>query len=564
LAVNDDFTAVDIPDRREQDIIHPTPTDGYYIFSVVCVIVLLRVEHLVPTLAVIGLALMLIVGWYQTTYGRLYFYLGFVKPNNFLIMRLQKGIVWEAESTSRIRARLRAPPITERLEINGIDKLAVAYNRRDKTDTIIVSGLGSDAAALVLPLQKAVDNRVSEVMKRIASGRDLQIRLSFMTSSRPQNVLEVIDKFDRTLHPDFVRKAAEDAVVVKADEYDVDDLNENSIKDVVELFEDDEQLKILLEREDSGHKRRAVKAAISDRIDDLAFRHNIMEVTDELLDWANYDTSMTRMALAITIRRDNILSKMSVKGESLADDESEDPLILQIAQAAVDGLASCGVYEPHYYSVGEMHAHFRYAWDVQQNSSYNLWLAEHKDDEDYTDEEWNFLQWPQNSIAVKKKRRNRAVCVTDDSVHAVLLVSNLPKEAEPHTFRPLYSIDVPNITVCNTGLVVGSGREVRSLDIASAASDPIRESLGIVYQTQQSLDRTQRRQESLEAAYRARYTYRFNMVFVISSSSTFELERDVEEALRSIYAIDGVRVDRVNESYMLYPWMVRGTTGIPV
>jgi hypothetical protein len=54
------------------------------------------------------------------------------------------------------------------------------------------------------------------------------------------------------------------------------------------------------------------------------------------------------------------------------------------------------------------------------------------------------------------------------------------------------------------------------------------------------------------------------MVFVISATNSWELERYVEETIRSIHTIDEVRVNRVKESFMLYPWMVRGTTGIPV
>jgi hypothetical protein len=566
LAANDESTAVDIPDRREQDLIHPTPTDIYYLFSVLFVLLAMLVHHFLPTLLSILIAILLSVGWAQTTYGRLYFYLGFVKPSNFLIDHFHKGIVWEAVPSSRLKARLRAPPITENLEINGIDDLAVAYNRKEKADTIIVGGLGSDVAAMVLPLQKAVDDRVTEVLKRIASGRDLQIQLSFLTSSRPQSALDVVEKFDTTLHPDFVRQELTNkaALGLTAAEVNLNDLPEERIRSIVDGFNDIDQLEVLLGREKDLHNNSPAISIIQQRIDDLVFKGNIMQVTDELLEWASTSTSRTRMALAITIRRDHILNKMAVKGESLAEDESEDPIILQIAQAAVDGIASCGVQEPHYYGVAEMHSHFRYAWDVEPDSSYHEWLIEHRQDVDYSSEEWNYLQWPQDAIGVKKNRRKRSVCFTDDCVHAVLLATNFPKEAEPHTFRPLYTIDVPNITVCTTGLVIGSGREVRSLDFTSAAADPIRESLGVVYQTQQSLERSQRRQERLEAAYRARYAFRFNMVFVISATNSWELERYVEETIRSIHTIDEVRVNRVKESFMLYPWMVRGTTGIPV
>jgi len=561
VSVYEETTAVDIPDRREQDLLHVSLTDMVYLITVL--VIALTVGFILGK-GVFGLVVLVAgAGWVQIGYGRVYFVLFVIKPSSFRIDYLQKGNVWESNPKHPLLARyLRAPPSTRHLAINGVGDLAVVYNTRNKTDTIIVAGKGSDIAAMGLPVQREIHDRVTEVVKRLASGRDLQVTISLLYSRRPQNVLEVLDQYDATMHPDFVPPDPDLEIHgLTAEEIDLSGMDERRAKAAIDLCNDQEQLTQLLRKEEAGLNRDGVKQYIEECLDELVCSANVATITNELLEFARTDSAIPTMAVAITIRRDTILHKLAVKGESLADEESEDPLVIQIAQAAVDGLANCGVEQPYAYNLEDMHAHLRLGWDVTQDAAYAEWLA--SADGNYSDPRWEHFHGPQECIRILKRRRKRAVCQTDGSYHAILMATGFPPEAEPHTLRPLFAIDVPHVAVTVTGPVFGSGREVLALDMANPTTDVFRESLGMVYETQRALDRYERRQSRLESVYRARYAYRFNVVFVVSSTSPVQLERDVEEAIRSIQAVDNMRIKRINESYLLYPWLTVGTTGVP-
>jgi hypothetical protein len=505
-------TEIEIPDRLEQDWLHPSTTDWYYLGVSACWFLLL-----IAVFQEVGIGIWILVflaGWIQHKDGRGYFILG-IMACNIWIDGVLKGVLWEVDPDRPRFAKLfRAPPPNDRLAINIVDELALIYNKKAKTDTIIIGGTGSDIAAHGIAAQRLINDRIAEAIKRIASVKNFEVMVTMMNIRRPSNVREVLEVYSTNLHPDFLPH----------------DPESNPWLAVENLSEEEE----------------------AERTGDS----NIATVMEELLTMARDETNKNTMAVAITIRRDDLLHKLAKKSQSMASSEDERYLIQEIAQVAIDSLMLCGVEDPHAYSLEEMHEHLRYVWDVKQDDVYASWQAENGGNR--KDPKFKHFHWPQRFITTGKSS-----CNIDGSHHVVLRIDECPKTAEPDTFRPLFAIPVPNITVSLVGKTVRSNREVRVLDLATPSIDTFRDSLGVTHDTQKALDRSERMQARLETAYRSRYTQFYNIVLVVSGTDPRQLEREVEETIRSIHAIDGVRVKRVEGSFLQVPW-VFAAHGAPV
>jgi hypothetical protein len=507
-------TSVEVPDRPEQDWLHPTTTDWYYLGFALSMILVFT--NLIPAVGVLAWMVVFVPGWIQLRDGRVYYVIG-IKLRSVWIDRVLKGNLWEAYPEHPRRARLlRAPPPNERLAINVVqvddyDEIALIYNRRAKTDTILIGGLGSDIAANPIVVQRMFNDRFAEGLKRIATVRSHDIMLTLINSRRPANVREAMDIYGANMHPAFLPHEPEGEPPWPAEEG----------------MTEAEYAEFLAEQEADA---------------------NIAAVLEECLFMARDDSNKNTMVMAITVRREALLHKLAGKGKSLADDDDERLLAAEIAKVSVEVLTNCGVEGAHVYSFEEVHEHLRYAWDVQQDDLYAGWKADNGGDRE--DPKFQYFHWPQDHIRATKGKSE-----LDGSHHAVLRIEGSPKFAEPDTFRQLYAIDAPNVTVAHVGKTVRSSREVQGLEVAKPTLEVVSEKLGIIQETQRSLDRQARRAARLQTAYQARYTEYGNVIIVVSSTTGRQLERDVESALRSINRIDGVEVSRIEMSFLQVPWV---------
>jgi hypothetical protein len=492
-----------VPDRPEQQWVHPSSADWYYIFVGFCTMLLCYVMvGSIGLLSFFGL----LIGYIQGRDGRMYYVLLVVRPRNFWIDKIQKSVLWEAEPEKPRLARLTRPmPPNGRVAINYLpfvrDKvettLAIVYNEYDKTDTIIIGGEGSDIAGMSIPEQANVLDRVADGIKRLAGLKGMDIMVSFQNSRRPPNVREMFEIYANNIHPDFLIEERRNGP------YDNEDLRRGDA--------------------------------------------NIAKVLEECLYVGRDLSSKSIMTMSVTITRDEAINKFVKKG-SLADDPSKRWLVTQFARLAEDQMTICGVDDAHAYTLEEMHEHIRYTWDVKQDDVYAGWKAENQGD--LSDPRWTYFHWPQEYIHAGKD-----YCCMDGCWHAVLTVEESPSEARPDTFRPLYFLNVPNVTVSVVGKTVKAKREVRSLEAASTFMEEGKNVLGVVGETQASLERSDRTKARLQSVYHARYSQHYNIAVIVSATSKEALMDDVDQAVREVNANDGFQIVQRTGSFVQVPWV---------
>jgi hypothetical protein len=509
MKFNDD-AEITHPDRREQDWFYPSDTDYVFlgIFIPVAFVILAFYQFigLLVDAAVFGLC------WTQLSDGRIYYVAG-IKFRNFWIFVLRHN-VWEAEPKHPLLAKLlRAPPIFRRLAINLVGDLALIYNKKAKTDTLLIGGSGSHNTSFDIYAQARIIERIGEGIKRIASVKNYEVVVGFVNMRRQSNVRRMLEVYAEHTHWDYLPRDPDNPWPPEED----------------------------LTPEERGDR-------------------NIALVLQDCLASEHDENRTNTMLATITIRRDGLMRKAAKKGGSMADLEEERTLIEEIAEVAESVLMNCGVVDAHAYNFEETHEHLRYIWDVKQDDEYPSWQTYVGDDPEHPDYEYfvKFFHWPRKFI-----RAFKTWCDLDGSLHAVLRLEENPKEADPMTFLDMFAIDVPNVTVSVVGKTVKSRRTVRILERTTRVEEVFKDSLGVADDTQAAISRNERTQTQLETAHRSRFSQLYNVVVVVSATNRRDLKEYVKVAIRTLHGIDGVYVKRVKGSYLQVPWVLTAH-GAPV
>lgn len=589
---------IDFPDKLEQ-YFRPSREDKKYLRAI-ALLTLLAVE-LKGELGLIAVVVVSGLGYIQLADGRVWYVLFVVLPRGWWTTNVQDGYFfrnhspdgWLARVRSWFTTRVRSP--TEDVEIHSINtELATAYQGDDDTDTILIEGDGSDTAMTHLASQLQDNQQLSNMTKRLALVKDLEIGLKWIRSYRPSDVREAINILLENLHP-AVLPPPQSENGTQPPHYnsewavDVEDILEPSSNSGAGTEEGEPvRTPTLAQFSSLTSEQRDEVLLVMPTLEELAGMtpderdrvcyENVSRNYEELLHLVLDESSKATTALAITIKRDPSLAKefkdqarshdarglakvfgkllrhVFRRRQSMAEDKDERLIVEEIVRVAIEGLELAGVQNPRAMDVRRMHEHFRYAWDVQQDDAYARWAAHNPD---LTIPENGRFQWAQDHVRTKD-----GVLDIDGNYIAVIRATGTPGEADPYTFRSLFAIDVPNLTVATTTLTGASDREVDLMELRIAGREAIKEDAGVWYQKQKTLEREERAQHSLETAYSAKYRVRMNIVFVVLAKDPRLLKKYVKKTVREIHAVDGMRTKRITNPFLLVHWFW-AANGIP-
>jgi hypothetical protein len=192
----DDDAIITHPDKVEQDWLYPSDTDYVFLGVFLCVF-----SALIFTLGGTGLFIsgaLFVACWWQLLNGRIYYTAGILFRNfwNDVVLRHN---VWKAGATL-LTNFLRPPPSNRRLAINIVGRLALIYNKRDRTDTLLVGGLGSDNTSYDINVQARIIQRVGEAIKRIASVKNYEVVVGFINMRRSTDYRRILEVYAEHVH----------------------------------------------------------------------------------------------------------------------------------------------------------------------------------------------------------------------------------------------------------------------------------------------------------------------------------------------------------------------------
>jgi len=577
----------DFPDRLEQ-YFRPTREDGWYLVTMTGAG--FAAFNLTSQQSVIyAAAIITAIGYRQMLDGRLWWMLVVGWPAGWWAKRVQGGWflrpdqprTWYGRLWRWVQMRARSP--TEDIEIHVInDELAVAYNKDDKNDTVLIVGDGSDTAMSWLATQAMDQLQLANAVKRLALVRELDIGLEWIRTYRPPDIRQTLGVLRRNLIPEVLPPPSSNGDGGDSREHadwglDTDDVLDPSSGDGEMESEDElpiytptlEEFATLTDEQREEvllvmPTLEELEGLTQEERDAICYRNvglNYEKLLHNVLD----NDSMATAALAITIKRDPNLAKQfkdqakapggkgigkllrrffkkTFENKSMAEDEEERLVVEELVKVAVEGLELAGVENPVPMDLRRMHAHFRYAFDVQQDDAYARWAAQSPD---LTDR--RFL--PESHV-----RAQNGVLDIDNNYAAIVRVTGNPKTADPFTFRPLFAIDVPNLTVSTVSRVGASNQEVDLLEAQVAGREALNEEVGVWHKKQKRLEKEERTRHSLETVYAAKFRVRMNTVLVVLATDRKLLNYYLEKVNREINAIDGMRAKRIKNPYLLVHW----------
>jgi hypothetical protein len=514
---------VDMPERRAQDIVHWSTADiGFIAFSFLFTLIL--VVRFQGGGLVLGFILFAL-GWTQVNDGRIYYVLVVVAPINFWVWVIQRNIMWEAEPKYPRLARLvrLARPPTTWMAINRVGKVAIIFNEKENVDTLKIGGTGSDTSALHEWAQRGVLDDIAYVLKRIAAQEKFQVTTSFQCLHIPQNPYRVAEVMSGNYLPDALPRPDEGYGILKGLEKLTDEQLDEDI------------------RNSSLERNRAIRYAW------------VSQQNRETLQWARTGTRQVYAALSITIKRDRVLNDLR-KGKSLAEDEKI--VVEEIARVAAQGLRNCGFDDAHPYDFEEMHRDVHYALHADP-TEYNRMVAETP-----VGQRLEVLRKSQSHGPQRLVRATRKFYQVDDTWHFAVRITEQPKRAQAHTFRPLFAIaGLSAYAVTLIGQTVRTRREVKALNRARPMLETARGARRFV--SPEVIAKSRELARYHERMYTARFNQKYNVVIAGSAKSKREAEAAVDVVLDKVYTIGGLEASQIKGRLAVCRWVTAAKMAVP-
>lgn len=469
---------------------------------------------------VIGVAILVWLMW-PCSWSRRYYTFG-EWVYGLWIRYMLKDVLWEdwltaglTDSPKRDRLRRKTPfP----LRVDKVHQVGLIHNRRSDTDSILISGSGSDIAALSIRDQYDRQMQIAETIKKVAGYKGLTAEIGFVIRRRPYDIVEFDISSDHNVSPDILVPASAELV-------------HTSGMNPEQLYKQGRIGKEELRR------ARLNEILVQSRAEVQTHGHNVAMIT------------------VITIKRDNRLRSAARKkgAKLLAPKETYSLKIVQLAEEACVFLEQASVRETQILDKQECEDYVRETWDVAGLDDYRK--ARIYGTDAGTDDEP--LHYPQIRI-----RTGHNSCVFDQTHHAIIRISKLPKEIEPNLMPRLFSD--PAVRWLSRSLVSETGTgdaEYRLLGTFTALYENILAGFGIVRYgpktVKQQTALEDRRQEISDQEH-AEY---FNIYLAAANQDPEALEQDIDQLFRAVNGI-GARAERVTGRSRQIAAAITANTGI--
>ena len=196
------------------------------------------------------------------------------------------------------------------------------------------------------------------------------------------------------------------------------------------------------------------------------------------------------------------------------------------------------------------HAFVQGAWNIAHADEYYRRL------EDPANYDFSDFPGPEHEILAFSDH-----CITDDTLHSVIKLTQCPAFALPNFFRQLHATNVRWPAVTLVGDAVGSGMEYTLLDRLIPLKAGLDESLGIIHKGPRGRDRDEGMVSRQEEIYRSRIKMTYTVLIGISQVNRRDFEDDVSEATNLARSL-GLGPRRIKGASRQVNAMISATTGI--
>lgn len=450
--------------------------------------------------------------------GRVYYVFGQLCYSLVWIGLVQSDMLWTAEpqgNAIRQFAR-RSSPLS--LDLHIIENpgeedsdYGILHHKAGKTNSIVIFGDGSDHASVSLGTQFSRQQRVADMVKRVASARGINTGVSYVFRRRPTDV-EAVKDWDASncqhevLLPEALGKSPEDYT-------------------------------------DYDHR--------------MLF---LLQGVGECWDMAETQTAQVDMAVVLTVAHEGKLEAAG-RGKSLANRREVSRLpIIKLAHTAVAGLEQAKVKNVQIASPQKLEAFLRRSWDVAKVNEFDRQVSDQGDEPvDLTQTVRHWPSSPDSYISVAKDH-----CVIDGTIHGVVRISGADSYPLPNFFHQMFATDVEWLTISLVGETLDYRGEYRYLTRIIPLKQEARErALGAGDLNPAATEAQKGQEERLEDIYKAKYLQSYLVLVAVSATDMEQFEDDIEEVIRTAESI-GLEAQRVQGKVRQVPYLLSATTGVPV
>lgn len=394
----------------------------------------------------------------------------------------------------------------------------LVYTKPMSTDSVIITGDGSDIAGLSLQEQANRAEWIAEEIRRNVSYEGLEVTTSMVFSRRPLDMIDVLAVQNASMHPNVLWP---EALLVLA---------ENPGRSADDLY----------------------KAGLLTRQQLRDYRlHKVNVVQARALLGERGMTPI--MAYVITVNRSTRLQAAEPKrrgqGKPLDESELRFEKIIQIAQASSDALRKAGVGNPRVLTPRQAEAYLR-VWDVAGLPSFF---------ERQLEETGHGLHHPEHAIMAQSD-----VAVFDQTGHATVRLTVPPQHVTPNTMPQLVTqSEVPWLTrtiVCEST----TGKwEYRGTYFLGNLVDILMSVFSGIRPGAKSIRRRQKLDAAEERIADESHILYLNVFESCAHDDPKVLEMYVDMLQREIRSIGG-KSERLKGRARIVPWTLTALTGIPV
>lgn len=481
---------------------------------------------------------------WRFTEGRAY-YLFFMWWTSLWVSLVRHGWIWRSTAFREKQGKRQILPQAQPFPFDIYElhddskhlRIGTVFNMKSHTDTIVITGSGSDMIALSYEGQRLwieqLANRVEAIM---GEQEGVKIEVSYLLRRRPANLHALFGGFSQDVYPQVITPTG---------------LNKP-------------------EAERTPEEQRWI---------------NLHLDLQQLVDMASELPEDTLMATLWTISRVGELVKVSKKGkhkegkraEAIQRQQALRLPVIKLAQSVTSSLRECGIADPEVLDSTALQHFMRESWDITNTRDYHeseLLRAATQNHPAQTPSEPD-RHWPEWYVRAQRKFVN-----IDGNLHAVVRLTGMPPWTMGHVVRQVDHTcfaDGRPVRNLSRALVSEAGRSVYEYALAGLWLN-IREALGdwmsVRRQRPKSQERIARAERQEQAAATNRVLQRFCLLIDVAVPGTTDpadkqgLAHAVEELADAIEAIKtsakglGLHPVNVKGTARVLPASITACTGI--
>lgn len=433
----------------------------------VIIAITLLVWQMTTMLVAVMVGIVLLLPLYQGDLGRLY-RLVIRRFSNKRIQQ-QDNVIWQRESRRGRKFQGLSRPWKNPLRSIGVGTLGVLHDGPGQSDTVVITGEGSDMAALNLREQVQAHYLFADAMKRAASVRRHAVGMSLLFMRRPADILKYRQIEEHTVHPEVAIPEA--------------------------LFKD--------EAEWTEHDHRMMALAMI-QAEDEELRQQV--------------ACNTTMAVSLTVRHDAAFSS-ALKQEWMSRRKVSRLVLSRIASNAVRGLQTFGAKGLRVLSDEGIEDFIREGWDVVGTNEYRIEAAIRRERKAAGEKvSSDPIYWPSERILAFNDH-----LIMDDTYHTVYRMTANKRLLTIGEMRRLCAVDIPWVTITLVGEAVNSTGQYRMFNFMLNLLDDTKEVFGIGARGPRADRIGNERKQRLADMDSSGYTQAYNIVAVVSAPSYDQL-----------------------------------------